>query len=130
MDISARQVLLCAGAIHSPAILLRSGLGPAAELMALSIPVVRDLPELGRNFMDHPTLRAAIALLPEQVSRDPHQRHTNCCVTYTSGLGGGGRRDMIMIGFKVAVADLFPSTARRKPNGAQLIADCAMPLSH
>jgi len=99
VDISARQVLLCAGAIHSPAILLRSGLGPAAELMALSIPVVRDLPELGRNFMDHPTLRAAIALLPEQVSRDPHQRHTNCCVTYTSGLGGGGRRDMIMIGF-------------------------------
>jgi choline dehydrogenase-like flavoprotein len=49
--------------------------------------------------MDHPTLRATIALRPEHVSRDPNQRHTNCCVTYTSGLGGGGRRDMIMIGF-------------------------------
>jgi choline dehydrogenase len=55
--------------------------------------------EVGRNFMDHPTLRATIALRPEHVSRDPNQRHTNCCVTYTSGLGGGGRRDMIMIGF-------------------------------
>jgi choline dehydrogenase len=99
VEIAARQVLLCAGAIHSPAILLRSGLGPAAELGAMGIPVVRDMAEVGRNFMDHPTLRATIALRPEHVSRDPNQRHTNCCVTYTSGLGGGGRRDMIMIGF-------------------------------
>jgi choline dehydrogenase-like flavoprotein len=98
-EIQAREVLLCAGAIHSPAILLRSGLGPADELRALGIPVVRDMAEVGRNFMDHPTLRATIMLRPEHVSRDPHQRHTNCCVTYSSGLGGGGRRDMIMIGF-------------------------------
>jgi 5-(hydroxymethyl)furfural/furfural oxidase len=99
VDIAAREILLCAGAIHSPAILLRSGLGPAADLRALGIPVLRDMAEIGRNFMDHPTLRASIALRSEHVSRDPDQRHTNCCVTYTSGLGDGGRRDMIMIGF-------------------------------
>lgn len=98
-EILARQVLLCAGAIHSPAILMRSGLGPAAALTALGIPVVRDLPWVGRNFMDHPILRATIRLRPDFVSRDPDARHTNCCVTYTSGLGGGGRRDMILIGF-------------------------------
>jgi choline dehydrogenase-like flavoprotein len=99
VDIAAREVLVCAGAIHSPAILLRSGLGPAAELQALGIPVMRDMQEVGRNFMDHPTLRATIAPRSELVSTNPHQRHTNCCVTYTSGLAGGGRRDMIMIGF-------------------------------
>lgn len=98
-DIAARQVLLCAGAIHSPAILLRSGLGPAAELQALGIAVEADMPHVGRNFMDHPFLRATLRLRPEFVSRDPDQRHTNCCVTYTSGLGGGGARDMILIGF-------------------------------
>jgi choline dehydrogenase len=98
-EIAAREILLCAGAVHSPAILLRSGLGPAADLQALGIPITRDMPEVGRNFMDHPTIRATIALRPDHVSRDPNQRHTNCCVTYSSGLGGGGRRDMILIGF-------------------------------
>ncbi|WP_428484061.1 GMC family oxidoreductase [Rhodopila sp.] len=99
MEIHAREVLICAGAIHSPAILLRSGLGSAADLRALGISVARNMPEVGGNFMDHPTLRASLALRPDFVSRDPDQRHTNCCVTYTSGLAGGGRRDMIMIGF-------------------------------
>jgi 5-(hydroxymethyl)furfural/furfural oxidase len=98
-EITARSILLCAGAIHSPAILMRSGIGPAAALTALGIPVVRDLAHVGQNFMDHPTVRASIRLRPEYVCRDPDQRHTNCCVTYTSGLGGGGTRDMILIGF-------------------------------
>ncbi len=97
--IPARAILLCAGAIHSPAILLRSGIGPAAELHALGIPVTRDTPAVGRHFMDHPIIRMTLPLRPHAVTTDPDQRHTNCCVTYTSGLGGGGRRDMIMIGF-------------------------------
>jgi 5-(hydroxymethyl)furfural/furfural oxidase len=98
-EIHAREILLCAGAIHSPAILMRSGLGSAAALTGLGIPVVRDLPTVGQNFMDHPVVRATIALRPEYVSKRPDQRHTNCCVTYSSGLGGGGTRDMILIGF-------------------------------
>ena len=98
-EIMGREVLLCAGAIHSPAILMRSGLGPAAQLQALGIPVARDLPQVGRNFMDHPILRATIALKREHVATDPDTRHTNCCVTYSSGLGGGGFRDMIFIAY-------------------------------
>jgi choline dehydrogenase-like flavoprotein len=98
-EITTREVLLCAGAIHSPAILMRSGIGSAAALAAQGIPVVRNLAAVGRNFMDHPVLRATILLRPEHACRDPDQRHTNCCVTYSSGLGGGGTRDMILIGF-------------------------------
>jgi 5-(hydroxymethyl)furfural/furfural oxidase len=98
-EIAAREVLLCAGAIHSPAILMRSGIGPGAAVASLGIPVVRDIAAVGQNFMDHPVLRLTLGLRPQYVSRDPDQRHTNCCVTYTSGLGGGGPRDMILIGF-------------------------------
>jgi choline dehydrogenase len=98
-EIAAREVLLCAGAIHSPAILLRSGLGPAAELAALGIGIVRDMPWVGRNFIDHPVMRASLALKPEFVSRTRDARHTNCCLTYSSGLAGGGERDVLMIAF-------------------------------
>jgi len=98
-DIGAAEVVLSAGAIHSPAILMRSGVGPADVLESLGITVQRDLPGVGRNLMDHPLLRATIALKPEFTATGIDARHTNCCLTYTSGLEEGGDRDMIMIGF-------------------------------
>jgi choline dehydrogenase-like flavoprotein len=52
-DLSADLVVLAAGALASPAILLRSGIGPADELAALGIDVVADLPGVGRNLHDH-----------------------------------------------------------------------------
>jgi choline dehydrogenase len=48
-----REVLLCSGAIASPQILQRSGVGPAAWLRELDIPVVLDLPGVGQNLQDH-----------------------------------------------------------------------------
>ncbi|WP_244145467.1 choline dehydrogenase [Paraburkholderia mimosarum] len=48
-----REVLLCAGAIASPQILQRSGVGPGAWLRELDIPVVIDLPGVGQNLQDH-----------------------------------------------------------------------------
>jgi choline dehydrogenase-like flavoprotein len=98
MEIGAREIVLCAGAIHSPAILLRSGIGPADELTAMGIAVARDLP-VGRNLFDHPLFRTTIQLREDIRPVDPDTRHTNCCVTYSSGLAGGGRRDMILIAF-------------------------------
>ena len=52
-DVLADEVVLSAGAIGSPVILLRSGIGPADELAALGIPVVVDAPGVGRNLHDH-----------------------------------------------------------------------------
>jgi choline dehydrogenase len=98
-ELRAREIVLSAGAVHSPAILLRSGIGPAAELRALGIAVVHDLPDVGRHFMDHPILRATLHLRDEHRAHGADARHTNCCVTYSSGLGGGGERDMIMIAY-------------------------------
>ena len=98
-EIAAHEILLCAGAIHSPTILLRSGIGPAGELAALGIAVMQDLPAVGRHLMDHPILRASITLTDAHRAQGADARHTNCCLTYSSGLGGGGERDMIMIAY-------------------------------
>jgi choline dehydrogenase len=53
-EVRGREVVLCAGAYGSPAILLRSGIGPAADLRALAIPVIADRPGVGANLLDHP----------------------------------------------------------------------------
>ena len=97
--VAASQVVLCAGAIHSPAILVRSGLGPAGTLARLGVPVLHDLPHVGRNLMDHPVLRATLQLAPPHRATSLDARHTNCCATYSSGLAGGGTRDMILIAY-------------------------------
>lgn len=55
----ARLVVLSAGAIMSPAIMLRSGLGPARELGALGIESIVDVPGVGSNLSDHPALSIA-----------------------------------------------------------------------
>jgi choline dehydrogenase len=49
-----REVLLSAGAINSPQLLLLSGIGPAEDLRAAGIEVRHDLPGVGRNLQDHP----------------------------------------------------------------------------
>ena len=50
---AAAEVVLCAGAIGSPHLLLRSGIGPAAELEQAGLKVRHDLPGVGRNLQDH-----------------------------------------------------------------------------
>ncbi|MER7465304.1 GMC oxidoreductase [Streptomyces sp. NPDC097981] len=49
-----REVLVCAGAVDTPRLLLHSGIGPRADLEALGIPPVHDLPGVGENLLDHP----------------------------------------------------------------------------
>ena len=52
--IAAERIIVTAGALASPAILARSGIGPAADLAALGIPCLIDNPAVGANLMDHP----------------------------------------------------------------------------
>ena len=54
LTIEAGQIFLCAGAYGSPAILLRSGIGPAEESYEAGIRTQIDLPGVGRNLHDHP----------------------------------------------------------------------------
>jgi choline dehydrogenase-like flavoprotein len=50
---ASKEILLCAGALQSPQILMLSGVGPAAELQKHGIAVVHDLPGVGENLHDH-----------------------------------------------------------------------------
>ena len=48
-----RDVILCAGSVNSPQLLMLSGIGPGDELKRHGIPVVHEVPGVGRNLQDH-----------------------------------------------------------------------------
>jgi choline dehydrogenase-like flavoprotein len=81
----AATVVLCAGAVHSPTILLRSGLGPAADLRALGIEVLADLPT-GAGLQDHPLVSLIVRLRPGAHGQLPGTRHSRYCVRFGLGL--------------------------------------------
>jgi choline dehydrogenase len=66
--ILGNEIILSGGAYGSPAILLRSGIGPAEHLTELGIPVVHPLPGVGEQLMDHP--KTSIGLVRFQITPD------------------------------------------------------------
>jgi choline dehydrogenase len=85
--VAARRVVLCAGAIQSPALLTRSGIGPADLLGRLDIPCVVDNPFVGANLMDHPG--ALVHLAPTQAALcDPNGPAYQLGLRWTSRHGG------------------------------------------
>jgi len=97
-NFDAGEVLLSAGAIHSPTILLRAGIGPAAELRALGIDVLADLPGVGRNLQNH-----AIVFVGAHLRRGARQPaalrpHPITCLRYSSGLSAAVPSDMFIAG--------------------------------
>lgn len=63
--VRGREIVLSAGALHSPPILLRSGVGPRGHLAELGIPVVHDLPGVGENLKDHPSVTLVAVPRPD-----------------------------------------------------------------
>jgi choline dehydrogenase-like flavoprotein len=90
----AAAVVLSAGVIHSPAVLMRSGIGPADQLRSLGIDVVEDLP-VGPGLQDHPVVFVGIALNEASAATSPDARHTNACLRYASGHPEGRPHDML-----------------------------------
>ena len=97
-DLYGSEVVISGGAIHSPAVLLRAGIGPAAELRALGIDVVADLPGVGRNLQNHPIVFLGGHL--RRIARQPAslRPHPITCFRYTSGLSPGVPSDMFIAG--------------------------------
>ena len=69
LEISADLVVLAAGAYGSPAILLRSGIGPADDLARVSVGVRADVPGVGRNLVDHPRVELVYRPSAELLTR-------------------------------------------------------------
>lgn len=80
-EIRARRVILSAGAIATPAILLRSGIGPAEDLRALDIPVRADLAGVGAGLTDQP--RIGVFMTPKP-GYENEGKSTGQIVTRTS----------------------------------------------
>jgi choline dehydrogenase len=70
--IAARLVVFSAGALMTPALLMRSGLGPRGQLESLGIEVIRDVPGVGQNLCDHPAL--SVTMQPKDPSIIDHDR--------------------------------------------------------
>ncbi len=58
---AAQEIIICAGAINTPHLLMLSGIGPADQLRSANIPVAVDAPEVGQNLANHPTIRLTYA---------------------------------------------------------------------
>ena len=88
------RVVVSAGGIHSPTLLLRSGIGPADELRKLGVAVVADRPGVGRNYQNHPQLHFAMAL--KRGSRMPAQakHYIMASHRFSSGVAGGSPGDL------------------------------------
>lgn len=93
-DFQASEVIVCGGAIYSPTILLRAGIGPAAELRALGIDIVADLRGVGRNLQNHPLLFLAAHLRRGARQARALRPHPMTCLRYSSGLPGAQPHDM------------------------------------
>ena len=103
-EVRGRRVTLAAGAIGSPAILMRSGVGAGAALAELGIEPVADLPGVGAGLTDHPVAR--LLLVPKPGSCNPQTPLAQIVLRYTAA-GSGEFNDMQQVVFShVDVAGL------------------------
>jgi 5-(hydroxymethyl)furfural/furfural oxidase len=95
-EVATRRVIVAAGAIHSPALLMRSGVGDACALRMLGIEVQADLPGVGRNLLNHPMVSVATHL--KRSARQPAALRPGFsnCLRYSSELANCPSGDMFM----------------------------------
>lgn len=94
LSVAARRVVLTAGAMQTPALLMRAGIGPGAQLATLGIEVVADRPGVGQNLRDHPALTLCQYLPPALRLPMSHRRASFVAMRCSSGLPGGSASDM------------------------------------
>ena len=92
--VRAREVLLTCGSIYSPAVLMRSGVGPAAHLAELGIQVVAPLAGVGQNLLEHPVVSVACLLTPSGRFTNLQRHHTQAHLRFSSRVDGCPAGDM------------------------------------
>ena len=97
-EFHGREIILCSGAIHSPAHLLRAGIGPAGHLREMGIEVRANLPGVGQRLQDHPAVAVAAFIKPHaRIIHDYTRRHIYTALRYSSGLDGIPAGDMFTV---------------------------------
>ncbi len=93
-EFRANEFIMSSGAIHSPAHLMRAGIGPAMVLADLGIEVRANLGGVGQRLMDHPSIMVASYIKPEARINAHTRRHLLMSMRYSSGIGGAPQGDM------------------------------------
>jgi 5-(hydroxymethyl)furfural/furfural oxidase len=88
LTIAAREVVVSCGGVHSPALMLRSGIGPAADLQRHGIGVVADRQGVGQNLQNHSQLHFAMTLKPGTRLPSSAQHYIMSALRFSSGLDG------------------------------------------
>ena len=95
-EFRAREIILSSGAIHTPAHLMRAGIGPVGQLAELGIPVVSALPGVGQRLMDHPSIALSSFIRRSARLREHTRRHIHVGLRYSSNLPGIPKGDMFV----------------------------------
>jgi 5-(hydroxymethyl)furfural/furfural oxidase len=96
VQFDAGEVIVSAGALQSPALLLHAGIGDAQLLGRLGIPVLADRPGVGRNLQDHPSLTFCHFLDPEFRMPLSRRRASMTAARFSSGMAGCDTSDMYL----------------------------------
>jgi 5-(hydroxymethyl)furfural/furfural oxidase len=96
-EFRAREVILSSGAIHTPAHLLRAGIGPIGHLRDLGIPVISALEGVGQRLMDHPSIALSSFIHRGARMNEYTRRHIHVGLRYSSNLPGVPKGDMFVV---------------------------------
>ncbi|MBS0242231.1 MAG: GMC family oxidoreductase N-terminal domain-containing protein, partial [Proteobacteria bacterium] len=96
-EFRAREIILSSGAIHSPAHLLRAGIGPVGHLKDLGIEVRAALAGVGQQLMDHPSISVSAYLKRHARMNEFTRRHIQTGLRYSSNIPGIPKGDMFAV---------------------------------
>jgi 5-(hydroxymethyl)furfural/furfural oxidase len=91
---AAKEVIICSGALHSPAHLLRAGIGPEGHLRDMGIEVRHALPGVGQNLQDHPSVSVSGYLPSEHRLQKDDARHMHLGWRFSSNMHDAPAGDM------------------------------------
>jgi len=94
--IRGRHIFVTAGAIHTPALLQRSGVGPALLLKEFGIPVVANRAGVGHGLQDHAAVSISAFLQRKDRFDERTRRHIHMHLRYSSNVEGGSPLDMVI----------------------------------
>lgn len=117
-EVRGDEIVLCGGTIGSPQTLLLSGVGPAADLEALGIEVLADLPGVGQNLRDHPQVQVTWRAHPD-FEQEPYSPRIQVALRYTA-TGSNLRNDIFIhpLGYALTTGSYLQPAATRSTEAA------------
>jgi 5-(hydroxymethyl)furfural/furfural oxidase len=96
-EFRGNEIILSCGAIHSPAHLMRAGIGPVGHLKDMGVPVLMGLAGVGQRLMDHPSIALSSYIRRGARMTEHTRRHMQMALRYSSGLPGVPKGDMFVV---------------------------------